>query len=229
MDFRLDVRVEFDTPFNVGSGAMGGTWADKPLVKDRDGLPMIPASSLKGKLRHECERLAEALLEDEKPVCGSPAPDAMCQSDDLTDLCPACRIFGSPWHQSPLFFSDLRIVEPRFLREMEPPPRTNLRYGVGLSRHRRVAEEHLLYTTEVFQPGGTVTLAGSIEGRLDEKELALLIAGLDSVFALGGGKSRGLGWCHCQVQVWRIAENSTETELPLDNIRRRWEHAPDQA
>jgi len=92
-----------------------------------------------------------------------------------------------------------------------------------------VAEEALLYTTEVFQPGGAITLAGGIEGQVEEDDLALLVAGLDGLFALGGGKSRGLGWCRCQFEVWQIEEGGVETAIPLSDIRRRWQDDPDPA
>ena len=231
-NFRLDLELEFDTGFNVGSGAMSESWADKPFVRDWRGLPMIPASSLKGRLRHECERLARALYGEQR--CQAPTPDTMCQVDPHSanveqQLCPTCRLFGSPWYESPVAFSDLELKEPAFLLDPKYSPRTSLRYGVALSRHRRVAEERLLYTTEVFEPGGVLVFAGTIEGRAADGDLALLVGGLDSLFTLGGGKSRGLGWFKSGMRLYRAQDDGTDEERPLEEIRGRFGDEADQA
>jgi len=203
---KINVRLTFDGPFNVGSGALGGALADKPLTRDARGLPMIPASSLKGRLRHEIERMLPILYPDERTPCASPQAETMCQGDQ--EPCLVCQLFGSPWYPGKLVFSDLTLVEPKFLVEGEPPA-GDLRYGVGLSRHRRVAEDQLLYTTEVFLPGVPVTLEGAITGDWDKDELALLQSGLKSLFAVGGGKTQGLGWFEMSIEVCQDVHSDT--------------------
>lgn len=206
----LNIRLTFDGPFNIGAGALGGTLADKPLTRDARGLPMVPASAFKGRLRHEVERLAPHLRPHDRSPCRSPVAETMCQGSE--DPCPVCRLFGSPWHPARLIFSDLILTEPDFLTHGDPPL-SDLRYGVALSRQRRVAEDQLLYTTEVFLPGVPLTLSGTITGELDEADLALLRAGLDSLFAIGGGKSRGLGWFDLTVEV-QSEPSGSSTSLP---------------
>ena len=201
MPTRIEIRLTFDGPFNVGAGALGGSLADKPLTRDARGLPMIPASSFKGRLRHEVERLAPILCPNDPPPCAAPVPDAMCQGDQ--EPCPVCRLFGSPWHSGKLTFSNLTLVEPDFLTT-EEAPLGDLRYGVGLSRQRRVAEDQLLYTTEVLLPGTPITLStlnGTISGDLTKEELALVRTALDNLFAIGGGKTKGLGWFELKMSV----------------------------
>lgn len=222
MRFRARLRVHFDGTFNVGSGAMGGSLAQRPLLTDWRGLPMIPASSFKGRLRHTCKQLAEAMGQE---TCDDPVAEAMCQPDNPDEyegFCPICRLFGSPWLESRLTFTDLTLAEPAFLVKGEAPPRTSLRYGVGLSRHRRVAQDQLLYTTEVFLPGGTVTLQGEISGQADESDLGLLVVGLENLLTLGGGKTGGMGWCDLEFDLYRIEEDGSETQLSADDVRRRW-------
>jgi CRISPR-associated Csx10 family RAMP protein len=198
MPTKIEIRLTFDGSFNIGAGALGGSLADKPLTRDARGLPMVPASAFKGRLRHEVERLAPVLRPNDPPPCASPVPDAMCQGDQ--EPCPVCRLFGSPWHPGKLTFSDLILVEPDFLTTGEAPL-GDVRYGVGLSRQRRVAEDQLLYTTEVFLPGTPLTLSGTISGNLDEEDLALLQAALDSLFTVGGGKTKGLGWFELTLNI----------------------------
>jgi len=219
MRFRVELRVHFDGAFNVGSGAMGGSLAQRPMLTDWRGLPMVPASSFKGRLRHTCKQLAQAMGQE---TCGDPVAEAMCQPGEDEKPCPLCRLFGSPWLESPLTFTDLTLVEPAFLAEARVLPRTNLRYGVGLSRHRRVAQDQLLYTTEVFLPGGTVTLKGEISGQADEKDLGLLVAGLENLLTLGSGKTSGMGWCDLEFDLYRIEDDGSETLLLVDDLRRRW-------
>lgn len=219
MRFRIDLCAHFDGAFNVGTGAMGGSSADRPLLTDWRGLPMVPASSLKGRLRHTCRRLADAIGQE---PCGDPVAEAMCQPVGDERPCVICRLFGSPWMESPLTFTNLTLVEPEFLVEASTPPPTGLRHGVGLSRRRRVAQDGLLYTTEVFQPGGTVTLAGEIFGVVDENDVGLLVAGLENLLALGADRSRGMGWCDLDFEIYRIEDDGGESALAAEDLRRRW-------
>jgi CRISPR/Cas system CSM-associated protein Csm3 (group 7 of RAMP superfamily) len=220
MATRIEISLTFDGPFNVGAGALGGSLADKPLTRDARGLPMIPASAFKGRLRHEIERLVPVLRPNERPPCGSPVAERMCQGNE--EPCPVCRLFGSPWHPGRLAFSDLTLTEPEFLVTDDPPP-GDLRYGVGLSRQRRVAEGQLLYTVEVFLPGMPITLSGTISGELEEKDLALLRAGLDSLFSVGGGKTQGMGWFELSMNVYDEPEPSPAPLAPLNTDAARLE------
>ncbi len=221
MPVKIEVTLTFDGPFNVGAGALGGSLADKPLTRDARGLPVIPASTFKGRLRHEVERLVPVMRPNEPAPCGSPVAERMCQGDG--PVCPVCRLFGSPWLPGKLTFSDLTLAEPKFLQTIEHPPPGALRYGVGLSRQRRVAEDQLLYTTEVFQPGTPITLTGTISGDLTAEEQALLEAGLKSLFSIGGGKSRGLGWFDLAYTVTGEADQppAVEAEEPSSETLKR--------
>jgi CRISPR-associated Csx10 family RAMP protein len=212
---RIEISLTFDGPFNVGAGALGGSLADKPLTRDARGVPMVPGSTFKGRLRHEVERLVRVLFPNEKSPCASPVADRMCQGED--EPCLVCRLFGSPWHPGKLAFSDFVVIEP----ELDDPPLGELRYGVGLSRQRRVAEDQLLYTTEVFLPGTPITLRGTISGDFDEKDLALLKAGLENLFSVGGGKTKGLGWFDLSVSVHDEPEPCSNLSTPL-NTGKGW-------
>jgi CRISPR/Cas system CSM-associated protein Csm3 (group 7 of RAMP superfamily) len=215
----IDLVVRFDGAFNIGAGAMGGSLAQRPLLTDWRGLPIVPASSFKGRLRHTCKQLAEALG---YKTCNDPQADGMCPGivPDV-ELCPTCRLFGSRYRPSPLTFSDLPLTEPEFLTQGVPPP-TSLRYGVGLSRRRGVAADQLLYDTEVFLPGGPVTCAGEIGGQVSETDLGLLVAGLDNLMTLGGSKTSGLGWCEIHYLLWQITETTEKRELDPAEFKRRW-------
>jgi len=204
VDIALDIRLA--SPLHIGSGALADSLADKPLVKDARGLPIIPGSSLRGKTRHACEQIVRSL--NVGRVCGAPYPDDICWSESPDALCPVCRIFGSPWYPSPLRFGNLtlqlasglpNLKDHRWEQHLEW---SELRAGVGLSRAQRTAQEDILYTVETYRQTPALTYHGTIDGRLESREqVALLVAGLRSIQTLGGNRSRGLGWCRVEPTV----------------------------
>ena len=58
---RLTMSLVFDTAWRVGSGKEGATMSDLGVMRDAKGVPVLPGSSLKGKLRSTCESLSYAL------------------------------------------------------------------------------------------------------------------------------------------------------------------------
>jgi CRISPR/Cas system CSM-associated protein Csm3 (group 7 of RAMP superfamily) len=201
---RLHLHAAFATPVNIG-GYAAPTMVDRPFRRDKDGWPFIPASSLKGRLRHECQRLARALGER---VCGGPLPQQMCpfafRETHETTYCPVCRIFGSPWVEGRLYPADLLLQRPEELADRETAPASGVRYHVSLSRRREVAEDARLFSTEVFLPGVPLTFSAVWEADLTWTELALLEAAFGAITALGREKTAGLGWCAFNVrsEVW---------------------------
>jgi CRISPR/Cas system CSM-associated protein Csm3 (group 7 of RAMP superfamily) len=131
----------------------------------------------------------------------------MCRSE--ADACPVCRIFGAPWVPGRLRFERLTLSGPdeivQVLEERQrrtgQPPRTTHRYGVAISRRRGVAEDALLYTTELFEPGTHLAFSGKLRGPLSPEEAALVVAGLRLIPAMGRGKSGGLGWMTSEITV----------------------------
>lgn len=229
MQFRIDLIVRLETPLNVGTGALTGVFADRPLLKDSLGYPYVPGSTLKGRLRHAYEQVARGLWAEQNRVwphdCRAPTPDAMCQRDpdDEALFCPVCRVFGAPWLPSRITCDDLALHEPAYLREerrkaQRNPMPTSLRHGVSLSRRRRVAEEARLYTTEVWLPGAHPAFRGEIRGDVERDELALLSVALSNLTALGGGKTGGLGWCTIE-QTVNVFEDGKWQELDVAALR----------
>ncbi|MEJ5312384.1 MAG: RAMP superfamily CRISPR-associated protein [Anaerolineae bacterium] len=215
----IDVTLTFQTPLNVGSGAQQGTLADRAMIKDQRGWPYVPASALKGRLRHAVEQVAAGLGIS---VCVT--HQKMCPIDGK--YCPVCCIFGSPWRPGQLRFTRLNLVAPDWLIERleknpRVPPRTTLRYGVALSRRRGVAEDALLYTTELFEPGIELAFRGQLVGDLTPPEVALVLAGLKSMPALGRGKSGGLGWLRVEAQVSGVTSLDTPAAVraALETLR----------
>ncbi|MEC4805555.1 MAG: RAMP superfamily CRISPR-associated protein [Jaaginema sp. PMC 1079.18] len=221
----LTLTAIIDTALCVGAGGSSGSLADKPIVRTKDRKLLIPASQLKGRLRHECEKIARGL---EWPICESPTAEKMCPqrkdlSDDfhipqydLTDWlqhqgyegisenrkyhCLACQIFGNPMIPSRLDFSDLICSEPQ-----ENLPEV-LRPGVTINRRRQTAEDQKLYFLETSPASLKLAFIGTIQisPNAPSQTKPLILAALQHINALGGSKSTGLGWLTWEIEPSEI-------------------------
>lgn len=203
-----------DSALCVGAGGSSGSLADKPIIRNSEKNLLIPASQLKGRLRHECEKIARGLGWS---ICESPNPQTMCpqragvsgnfqrEEYEFTDTiaakkvhhCLICQIFGNPALPSRAIFDDLIHIE-----DPDNLPPEVLRPGVTINRVRRTAEDQKLYFLETspanvqlkFQ--GKIHLQPKLKPELPDYAKVLIWAGLKHINALGGSKSAGLGWLH---------------------------------
>lgn len=232
-----------DTALCVGAGGSSGSQADKPILKTANGRLVIPASQLKGRLRHECEKLTRSLG---WPTCESPVAQTMCPQVGLDheafqhshyDLgtafadgrkqyhCLICQLFGNPALPAQVQLSDLVCTEPA-----ENIPDV-LRPGVTINRRRRTAEEKKLYFLETSPANAQLTFTGSImlEPTLPEFAKVLLVAGLKHIHALGGGKSTGLGWLQWQTLLFDGPDIAPTIWDFLDSAPKQGEQPPASA
>ncbi|KAB8331434.1 CRISPR-associated protein Csm3 [Scytonema tolypothrichoides VB-61278] len=211
------ITAVIDTALCVGAGGSSGSLADKPIVRNSEGNLLIPASQLKGRLRHECEKIARGLHWD---ICYSPNPQTMCpQRAGLTGNferseyqvknyeeqhhCLICQIFGNPALPSRAIFDDLICTEePDNLAEV-------LRPGVTINRRRRIAEEQKLYFLETSPANAQLKFTGHIHlSGTPVYAGALILAGLRHINALGGSKSAGLGWLHWEFPALALEQEA---------------------
>lgn len=222
----LSITALIDSALCVGAGGSTGSLADKPIVRTADGRLLISGSQLKGRLRHECEKLARGLGWS---ICESPAPETMCpqvglsnsafQRDDYSvghrvfadgrpqHHCLICQIFGNPALPSRIVVDDLICsVAPDTLAEV-------LRPGVTINRRRHTAEDQKLYFLETSPVNVQLPFEGSIQLEADcpSYAKALILAALNHIHALGGSKSAGLGWL-----TWKNLDTTIEDSA--------WEH-----
>lgn len=211
----LHIAVKLQSPLHISSERGQETGSRRPFVKTIDGLPYIPASTIKGCLRHETERL---LRTQQIAICNAPSAERMCQSDRP---CPVCQLFGSPWHSSNLFFNDLALVDAKIFTQLRHArvPSPTVRPGVRLNRKRRTAEDGLFFEKELFEPGHPWEFAGQIiyEGD-DNNALAIVYMAARSTNMLGTARSRGLGWN----QITLTEANVTMTLAVLEKMWTDW-------
>lgn len=204
MKLEVKLNLKISTALMIAGGEMASRLGiDKATVKNRNGRLIIPASTIKGKLRDECQRILKGLNPNEF-TCTPPKANFMCPQPYINgetdvEICPICKIFGSPWKTSPLFFSDLVLKNHEFDPEQEEgkPRNTTVKIGVAIDRHTHTARDKSLYYLETSPQGYPIDLSKetSIKGEVEsEKDAALLYAGIQSLFNIGGSKSVGLGW-----------------------------------
>ncbi|MGQ4807409.1 hypothetical protein NKDENANG_00757 [Candidatus Entotheonellaceae bacterium PAL068K] len=201
---RLDLhyRIDWQGRWHVGSGYQSAV-ADRLLRRmgGRVGPPFVPGSQIKGVLRHQCERLAQALnLEVVEPHASSEEHNRrlvahftpLARSDLVVD-----RLFGSRYQGDCLFVANAMPVSC-------VESRASVRARTALDRVTGAVMAQHLFTTELAE--GSINLRGSLRARhpvgvltQDDDgfpyEYALLMTALLSLDALGGDKSVGLGRC----------------------------------
>lgn len=223
----ISLTATIDSALCVGAGGSSGSLADKPIIRNADKKLLIPASQLKGRLRHECEKIARALQWN---ICESPKAETMCPQrkgidgnfnredykiqNDEHHHCLICQIFGNPVLPSQVLFDDLICTE-----EPENLPEV-IRPGVTINRCRRTAEENKLYFLETSPSNAQLQFQGEIHflPNCPEFGKALIYAGLQHINALGGSKSSGLGWLTWKIEklgiddsVWQFLAKGGES------------------
>lgn len=222
----LEIELEVLSALCIGSTAdVQGVGIDKATARDTDGKLIIPGSTLKGRIRWECERIARALGWD---VCQSPQADNMCpyywhhSGVQGEKFCDICQIFGSSARRSTLWFSDAALGDDERLKGtpvLQSRKSVNerrlfdaqIRPGVSISRMRRTAFSERLFFTETSAPNARFRFQAMIEGDLpSDRHRALLLAGVRSLSLVGGGRSRGLGWV--RGITWRLDQEELTKE-----------------
>lgn len=203
MDLQVTIVWKIDTALNVAGAPTESALVDRPLLRqhrlnaDANRLPvLVPASTLKGKLRAEAQRIL-CTFGRSGEICSGRSPESMCPAYWWTrpnppadDHCLLCRLFGSPWREGKLAFSDAVLGG-------DPARDVDIRPGVGISRCRGTVKEKLLFLTETAAavPEGLDFEGSTVVGRgVEPREAALIWLAIHAVAAFGSSRSRGQGW-----------------------------------
>ena len=203
----INAEIILQTPLHVGKGvSLKPIGTDLPVIKDAFDRPYIPGSSLKGVIRFQTERMLRS-IEKFKDKFGveimacDPLGD-QCVNDEKTfeeaflaeiwnNTCLACRIFGSQWFASRIYFKDAYLLnEGNFYK-------TEIRDGVAIDRDTGTAKSKMKYDYEVVPPGVKFKFEIILENMQDwEVGLICLVLKLwkEGQIAIGGKTSVGLGW-----------------------------------
>ncbi len=209
---------------HIGSGSGGLIGAGQPatdaaIIRDREGYPFIPGSSLRGALRAAVAQYAEALFasddarlrEDEgelnalrEGVEAAVKSKAVTMTNEEaiqgwldTELSALERLFGTVFWASPLTIPDLHLVE-RVVGKSDG----EIRHGVGIDRDTGAARESIKYDFEVLPRGARFAFLLRCElPTVDATRLKtweqMLALGLKLLqqreITLGGRAARGVG------------------------------------
>ncbi|MGC9400699.1 MAG: RAMP superfamily CRISPR-associated protein [Anaerolineae bacterium] len=236
MSLKLTFNITLKSDYHISAGHGKGALIDSALLRDGDGVPVIRGTTLTGLLRDGLWRLLQTKPLEEKArglhgderYCGQYATEAD------PDLCPLCRLFGTP--RRPKAW---RISSARPAKMQEPVSGKHQPEGQTVARARisprtRRAEPRKLFSQEegdgrwTFQ--FTVTWPTDDAGNLDEA--ALLTAAARNVRQLGRSRRRGQGEClFTLVKVegtdaitpaeTDVGEEDWQTPL-LERFARRW-------
>lgn len=201
---------------------------DHMPLRDQDGRPYLPATSFRGAMRSQAERILRTVAGD----AGACAPHlkgncgAVDDAADLTKLCPACRLFGATGWRAPLRVSDFRMQSSggEFIQDF-----------LAIDRFTGGGANHLKFDA---QASDRPVLRGSLRLDLDALQragagawsiglLALALRDLDQGdYGLGFGHGKGYGRCRVKLvgltlPAWDVIPTRWREMLaPLDE--RRW-------
>lgn len=206
---KITGRLSFETAFHIGSGEEGELATDMGVLREPDGSPVLPGSTLKGNFRTFAERLSgylgftaclldfklsgvECVSDEEyrKQVYEEfkelkPEAEKLAWLRDHT--CNICRLFGSPLQASRIYFSDGKLLQ--WGRSIQ------VRDGVCIDRDSETARHGAKYDFEVVPKGAVFLITIELENP-EDNDLTLVAAALaewENGFRLGGFTSRGLG------------------------------------
>jgi len=186
------------TGVRVGMSAESAmpTATDLPVIKDANGRPFIPGSSLRGAVRAHIERIVRAFEPSVGNGKGALDPIDVRKYNSLYDgkseeqifevSSRVDQVFGSPKLASRVRFTDL----PLLTEGAEP----ELRDSVAIDREKESVANK--YDFEAM-PAGVRFGLEIVAENLDDHELGLLLLGIRELergnIRIGGFKGRGLG------------------------------------
>lgn len=222
-NIKIALDIHCISKWHAGSGESSLS-INRLIQRDARGWPFIPASTLKGMVRENCEKLSRTL---NFPEPADPHQIDLTIQDRFQPLdkleSPVDRIFGNKYQSGNLFFRDAR----RDARRDTLPPHYFVRNQSRTSVYRVLgtARERHLFSSEYVAP---MTLSTQIEGYhqkmtyLNEGdtpyEYCLLIAGIMSLERLGGDKSTGSGKVHIQINSIEYNGISLDKESVFDYL-----------
>lgn len=230
----IQYRIHFLAPFHLGTGVANGL-IDHGIARqqsassEEDGLLYVPASTLKGVIRDECEQVAE--------LAGFPRrdPHQLGTNNPRMTQHPVDIVFGTPRHPASISFNDGRLAhEQRALladaRARAAPPigwQSIQRTRVAVSHLRGTALTGRLFNMELGLPG--MKFDAIIRGQIQDVPIPgaedvatcstlLLVAGMLMVDRIGGQKSAGGGRCEIEISSLHINQKAVSPNALLEHL-----------
>jgi CRISPR-associated protein Csx10 len=191
---RFVIDVELLSDLHVGSGLARGT-LDATVARDPDGLPEVPATTLRGVLRDSAEAIAAALdTRDDGSSWRALTATLFGTQPSLEAAGSAGPTPGALTLRGARIRGELRS---RLLDREIVPLLTGPRSQVRIDRGSGTASDDMLRTIEVARAG--LLLAADVQidvaslGPATDAAVTLLAAAAGITTRVGGGRRRGLG------------------------------------
>jgi CRISPR-associated RAMP protein (TIGR02581 family) len=212
------------------------TATDLPVIKDANGRPFIPGSSLRGAVRAHIERIVRAFEPSVGNGRGALDPIDVRKYNSLYDgkseeqifevSSRVDQVFGSPKLASRVRFTDL----PLLTEGAEP----ELRDSVAIDREKESVANK--YDFEAM-PAGVRFGLEIVAENLDDAELGLLLLGVRELeqgnIRIGGFKGRGLGVVRLEKVQYEWIDRDSLLAYLVDNttqpVDQAWVNAKLQA
>ncbi|MBD3213033.1 MAG: hypothetical protein GF311_10535 [Candidatus Lokiarchaeota archaeon] len=187
---RLIFEIIFLSDYNIGTGYSEGI-LDTPLVKDQNGIPYIPATTLSGVLRKGICDLLEFDYLSHHRKCKRSNSDGSSYCRNTKEMCPVCRILGSPASKKEWIFSSALAVNP----ENRLKPIISWKNKININTG--TAEEHKLFNKELY--GKRMRFRFNIQKERNDphsiEEASFIIAAMRWIKNIGSNIRRGDGKC----------------------------------
>jgi CRISPR-associated protein Csm3 len=209
--YTFEGKLKLETPLKVSSGRASAD-TDAPVMRDINGTPFIPGSSLRGAIRSELERVIAVVGEAsglrgctlfENDSCAEkfkkmPEKDRSDQKAISTfvetKLCDICRLFGATMYASRLFIDDA-------LPSQKTVINCRVRDGVGIHRDNGAAVENVKFDYEVIESDPesdpifnfTMRVENIDSGDSDKMLINVILKLLKNGLFVGGKRSGGMG------------------------------------
>ena len=196
---KLHIKLIALSRLHVGSGHVSDRpHIDKPILRTLQGIPYIPATTIKGVLRTVAISIAKG--------CGLNVYHTV-KPDKICGKCIVCNVFGAAHMKGKLLFQNAMPVS----EELAKAPEKYMIFdatGITIARESGVVKEGALYTYEAVPPEATFNCIIEAYG-LTLEEWQLLLASLRSV------ADHGLG---ARFSVVRVVLDEIEGEQPPETV-----------
>lgn len=203
----IKYSLVFRTPVSIFSGLAIAGLVDRMVMRNNEGLPYLPGSSVKGRWRFFAERLlGSGGLPEGLSIHGTKEP--LCK--DVVNACTLCKLFGNSAIPAMILVGQAELDDsqrPLFLTLLERNrnpvvyPDTEIRPGIAISRTRRTTlEDHLFFDEAV---PSSVTFSGKVRvnDAIAAIEKQFLSVSGRLVDRIGGRKAIGRGALENGIQI----------------------------
>lgn len=199
----LKVSIHFNNNFIVGSGYGVAGYLDDTVMKDENGLPYLPGTTLKGNIRQACVDIAKIAGIMVYDTSAKELKALLGAGKDLSDpraFSPITQIFGSPYLPAGFEFYSAYMAagaaESDWARQML----------IWSETHNELTETGIAKPDHLFSHEVAcyqLPLSGTAQpfwfpiipkrNEVSAEAVALLVAGIRFVDRIGAKKSRGKG------------------------------------